>query len=177
MDGLGTELPQRTTIMWILLGAAVVFLVPTVRTARRAMGESGGTAAGFWAMAAVMLLVLVLVPAWIARSMHQRHTYLSAEGVTVTSGDDVRKQIAFADLEEVRVRYSGRGGETFRNEQVFLVGRLTGGERGAVVVSRAQVETLQPLLDRLAAEVARRPELLTSDVERDYFEHAVRTSP
>lgn len=177
MDGLGTELPQRTTIMWILLGAAVVFLVPTVRTARRAMGESGGTAAGFWAMAAVMLVLLVLVPAWIARSMHQRHTYLSADGVTVTSGDDVRKQIAFADLEEVKVRYSGRGGETFRNEKVFLVGRLASGERGAVVVSRTHVETLQPLLDRLAAEVARRPELLTSDVERGYFEHAVTTSP
>lgn len=177
MDGLGTELPQRTTIMWILLGAAVVFLVPTVRTARRAMGESGSTAAGFWGMAVVMLLVLVVLPGWFARSMHQRHTYLSDEGVTVTSGDDVRQQIAFDDLEEVRVRFSNRGGETFRNEQVFLVGRLASGDRGSVVVSRANVETLQPLLERLSAEVARRPELLTSDVERGFFEHAVKTSP
>lgn len=177
MDGLGTELPQRTTIMWILLAAAVVFLVPTVRTVRRALAESGGTAAGFWGMAAVMLLLLVVVPAWIAWSIHQRHTYVSAEGVTVTSGGDVRQQIAFADLEEVKVRYSGRGGETFRNEKVFLVGRVAGGERGAVVVSRVYVETLQPLLDRLAAEVDQRPELLTSDAERGFFEHAVKTSP
>ncbi|MDR7252983.1 hypothetical protein J2X46_001968 [Nocardioides sp. BE266] len=177
MDGLGTELPQRTTIMWILLAAAVVFLVPTVRTVRRATGESGGTAAGFWGMAVVMLLVLVLLPAWIARSMHERHTYLSDEGVTVTSGDDVRQQIAFADLEEVKVRFGPRGGETFRNEQVFLVGRLASGDRGSVVVSRASVETLQPLLERLSAEVERRPELLTSDVERGFFEHAVKTSP
>lgn len=175
MDGLGTELPRRTTIMWLLVAAAAVFLVPCVRTARQARAGSGGTAAGLGGMAAAMVLLLVVVPLVIARSIHRRHTYVSDEGVTVISGDD-RRQIDFADLEEVKVRFSGRGGETFRNEKVFLVGQLTDGRRGVVLVSRSYVETVGPLLRRLAVVVAERPELLTSDVERDNFEQALTTA-
>ena len=177
MDGLGTELPQRTTIMWVLVAFAVVFVIPCVRTVRRAAGESGGTAAGWWAMSAAMVVVLVVVPLLVARGIHQRHTYVSDEGVTTTSGDEVRKQIAFADLEEVKVRFSNRGGQALRNETVFLVGRLSSDERGSLTVSRMYVDTLRPLLTRLQAEVAARPELLTSDVERGFFEHALATSP
>ncbi|MBD3947324.1 hypothetical protein [Nocardioides ganghwensis] len=176
MDGLGTELPQRTTIMWILLAAAVVFLVPTARTARRALGESGGTAAGLWAMSAVMVVLLVVVPLRVARSIQQRHTYLSDDAVTVVSGDD-RRTLAFADLEEVKVRYSTRGGSVFRNEKVFLVGRSDRGERTVITVSRYYVETMQPLLRRLAVEVDQRPGLLDGDLERDYFDHALRSAP
>jgi hypothetical protein len=176
MDRLGTELPQRSTITWILLAAAVVFLVPCVRTARRALGESGGTAAGLWAMTAVMALLLVVVPLLIARSIHQRHTYVSDEAVSIVTGDELRQQIAFDDLTAVKVRYSGRGGSTFRNEKVFLEGPLRTGS-GTVLVSRMYVDSLQPLLRRLAAEVAERPELLAGEVERDYFEHALTTSP
>jgi hypothetical protein len=76
----------------------------------------------------------------------------------------------------VKVRYSGRGGDTFRYEKVFLTGGLRDG-RGAVLVSRFHVDTLQPLLARLAVEVEQRPELLSGDVERAYFEHALRTTP
>jgi hypothetical protein len=176
MDALGTELPQRHSVAYALLVAAVVLAVPCVRMAQRSWGESGGTAVGAWAMTAVMVLVLVLVPLLLARSILTRHTYVSAEAVTITRGDVVRQQVAYDDLTEVRVRFSGRGGDTMRNDKVFLVGRLTTG-RGAVLVSRFQVETLQPLLQRLAVEVAERPELLTSDVERDYFEHALATAP
>ena len=42
--------------------------------------------------------------------------------------------------------------------------------------SRFHVDTLQPLLTRLATEVEQRPRLLHDDVERDCFEHALRTS-
>ena len=64
-----------------------------------------------------------------------------------------------------------------RGETVFLVGRLSSDERGSLTVSRMYVDTLRPLLTRLQAEVAARPELLTSDVERGFFEHALATSP
>lgn len=176
MDGLGTELPQRSTIMWILLAAAVVFLVPCVQTARRASGEAGGTAAGLWAMTAVMALLLVVVPLLVARSIHQRHTYLSDDGVTVVSGGE-RRSVAFSDLDEIKVRYSTRGGAVFSNEKVFLVGRRPDGERTVIVVSRYYVETLQPLLRRLREEVERRPELLDGDLERTYFDYALTTAP
>ena len=176
MDGLGTELPQRGTITWILVAAATVFVVPCLRTARRALDESGGTAAGFWGMTAVMVLLLVVVPLLVARSIHQRHTYLSDDAVTVTSGDD-RRRIDFAALEEVKVRYSTRGGQVFSNEKVFLVGQLADGRRGVVVVSRFYVESLQPLLERLAVEVGQRPGLLSDETERGYFEYALSTAP
>ena len=175
MDGLGTELPQRHTFVWVLLVAALVFAVPVVRTAVKAMGESGGTAAGGWAMAAVMALVLVVVPLLLVRSIVSRHTYVSDEAVSVVSGGEVRQQIAFDDLTEVRVRYSGRGG-VLRNEKVFLSGPLRTGS-GTVLVSRFYVDSLQPLLQRLAAEVAERPALLKGDVEQEYFEHALTTAP
>lgn len=176
MDGLGTELPQRHTFVWFLLIAALVFAVPVVRTARKALGESGGTAIGAWAMAAVMALVLVVVPLLLVRGILARHTYVSDEAVSVVTGGEVRQQIAFDDLTEIRVRYSGRGGTTLRNEKVFLSGPLRTG-RGTVLVSRFYVDTLQPLLRRLEAEIAERPELLKGEVERDYFDHALSTAP
>ena len=175
MDGLGTELPQRHTFVWFLLIAALVFAVPVVRTARAAMGESGGTAIGAWAMALVMALVLVVAPLLLVRSIVSRHTYVSDEAVSVVSGGEVRQQVAFDDLTAVKVRYSGQGG-ALRNEKVFLEGPLRTGS-GTVLVSRFYVDSLQPLLQRLAAEVAERPELLHGEVERDYFEHAVSTAP
>ena len=176
MDGLGTELPQRHTFVWFLLIAALVFAVPVFRTARTALGESGGTAIGGWAMAAVMALVLVVVPLLLVRSILARHTYVSDEAVSVVAGGEVRQQIAFDDLTEVKVRYSGRGGSTLRNEKVFLNGPLRTGS-GTVLVSRFYVDSLQPLLQRLEAEVAERPELLQGEVERGYFEHALTTAP
>jgi hypothetical protein len=175
MDGLGTELPQRYTFVWFLLIAALVFGVAVVRTAVKAMGETGGTAIGAWAMAAVMALVLVVVPLLLVRSIVSRHTYVSDEAVSVVTGDDLRQQVAFDDLTAVKVRYSGRGG-ALRNEKIFLEGPLRTGS-GTVLVSRFYVDSLQPLLQRLAAEVAERPELLQGEVERDYFEHALSTAP
>lgn len=176
MDGLGTELPQRHTFVWFLLIAALVFAVPVVRTARTALGESGGTALGAWAMAAVMALVLVVVPLLLVRSILTRHTYVSDEAVSVVSGGEVRQQVAFADLTEVKVRYTGEGGKVMPSERILLSGDLTTG-RGTILVSRFYVDSLQPLLQRLAAEVAERPDLLKGDLERSYFEQALATAP
>lgn len=176
MDGLGTELPQRHTFVWFLLIAAVVFAVPVVRTARSTAGESGGPAVGGWAMAAVMALVLVVVPLLLVRGILTRHTYVSDETVSVVTGGELRQQVAFDDLTEIKIRYSGRGGSTFRNEKVFLSGPLRTGY-GSVLVSRFYVDSLQPLLQPLAAEVAERPDLLQGEVERDYFDYALTTAP
>lgn len=46
-----------------------------------------------------------------------------------------------------------------------------------MLVSRFYVDSLQPLLQRLEAEVAERPELLQGEVEREYFEQALTTAP
>ena len=155
-----------------LLIAALVFAVPVVRTAQRALGESGGTAIGAWAMAAVMALVLVVVPLLLVRSIVSRHTYVSEEAVSVVTGGEVRQQIAFDDLTEVKVRYTGDGGKVMPNQKIFLSGPHRTG-RGSVLVSRFYVDSLQPLLQRLEVEVAQRPELLQGELERDYFEYAV----
>lgn len=176
VDGLGTELPQRRTFVWFLLIAALVFAVPVVRTARTALGESGGTALGAWAMAAVMALVLVVVPLLLVRSILTRHTYVSDEAVSVVSGGEVRQQVAFAGLTEVKVRHTGEGGKVMPGERVLLSGDLTTG-RGTILVSRLYVDSLQPLLQRLAAEVAERPDLLEGDLERSYFEQGLATAP
>ena len=175
-EDLGTELPQRHTFVYFLVIAAAVLAVPVVQTARRSLAESGGTAIAAWAMTAVMLVLLVVVPLLLARSILVRHTFVSGDAVSIVASGEVRQQIAFDDMTEVRVRFSGRGGETVRNDKVFLLGDLTTG-RGTVLVSRFHVHTLQPLLRRLASEVAERPELLTSDAERDFFEHALSTAP
>lgn len=128
------------------------------------------------AMAAVMALVLVVVPLLLVRGILTRHTYVSDEAVSVVTGSELRQQIAFDDLTEIRVRYSGQGGRTLRNEKVFLSGPLRTGS-GTVLVSRFCVDSLQPLLQRLAAEVAERPELLQGEVEREYVERALTTAP
>lgn len=70
----------------------------------------------------------------------------------------------------------GRDVGALRNEKVFLTGPLRTGS-GTVLVSRFYVDSLQPLLQRLEAEVAERPELLQGEVEREYFEQALTTAP
>lgn len=177
MDGLGTELPQRTSFVWVLALTALVLAIPCLRIARRASGESGVEALGAWAMTAVMILLLVVAPAAIAWSIHRRHTYVSDTAVSVSIGTEVRQQIDFVDLEELRVRVSGTGGDFLRNERIFLIGTLSSGKRGRVVVSRMYVDSLRPLLERLSEELATRPELLSSDLERGYFDRALAVAP
>jgi hypothetical protein len=175
VDGLGTELPQRHTYVRVLLLMTLFFAVPVVSTAVEAMRESGWAAAGGWAMTVVMVLLLVVVPLLIARSITSRHTYVSDEAVSVVSGGELRQLLAFDDLTEVKVRYTGNGGNLMPKEKIFLSGPMRTG-RGSILVSRLYVESLQPLLRRLEAEVADRPELLRSGLERDYFEQAVRSA-
>jgi hypothetical protein len=175
MDRLGTELPQRRTFGWALGGAALVFAVPVVRTVAAALDEAGGAAVGAWAMAAVMALVLVVVPLLLARGILGRHTYVSDDAVSVVSRGEVRQQVAFADLTDVRVAATGQGGRLLPRENVLLSGQLRTGT-GTVLVSRLYVDTLQPLLQRLAVEVAARPELMRGELERDSFERAVANS-
>lgn len=176
VDDLGNELPQRMTITWVLVGFALLLLVPTVRTAARAVSaDTGGQTLGFGATALVMAALFVVTPLLVARANHQRHVYVSDEAVTVVSGTD-RTSVAFDDLREVRVRVSGTGG-AFANQKVFLVAGGADGERRVLSVSRYSVETIQPLLRRLATEVEQRPELLDGDLERGYFEDALRSAP
>jgi len=175
MDGLGTELPQRPTYVWVLLLAALFVAVPVVRTAVKAMGESGSAALGAWAMAAVMALLFVVVPLLIARSIASRHTYVSEEAVSIVTGGELRQQLAFEDMTEVKVRFTGNSGNLMPREKIFLSGPLRAG-RGTILVSRLYVDSLQPLLRRLKAEVAERPELLQGELERDYFQQAVRSA-
>ena len=175
MDGLGTELPQRHTYVWVLHLAALFFAVPIVRTVVKAMGESGSAAVGAWAMAAVMVLLFVVVPLLMARSITSRHTYVSEEAVSIVTGGELRQQLAFEDMTEVKVRFTGNSGNLMPREKIFLSGPMRTG-RGTILVSRLYVESLQPLLRRLQAEVAARPELLQGELERDYFQQAVRSA-
>lgn len=177
MDDLGTELPQRTVMVRILVGAAVVLTVPTLRTAVTAAGLTGRDAVGAWAMSLVMLAVLVVLPLTLARSIRQRHTFVSDEAVTVITAGGRHRRAAFADLTAVRVRVSGQGGTFLQNEKVFLIGPGDTETSRVVLVSRMHVATVRPLLDRLATEVERRPVLLSGDLERDYFERALVTAP
>ena len=173
MDGLGTELTQRRTYVRVLQLAALFFAVPVVRTALTARSESGSAALGAWATTAAMALLLVVAPLLIARSISSRHTYVSAEAVSVVSGGELRQQLAFADLTAITVRFTGNSGNLMPREKIFLDGPMRTG-RGTILVSRLYVDSLQPLLRRLEAEVAVRPGLLDGEVERDYFRQAVR---
>jgi len=175
MDGLGTEQPQRRTFVWVLLLATLFFAVPVVSTAVEAMNESGSAAAGAWTMAAFMALLLVVVPLLMARSIASRHTYVSEEAVSIVTGGELRQQLAFEDMTKVEVRFTGNSGNLMPREKIFLSGPLRTG-RGTILVSRLYVDSLQPLLRRLQAEVADRPELLQDDLERDYFQQAVRSA-
>ena len=111
----------------------------------------------------------------LAREVLVRRTYFSDDTVSIVRGGRLHQQVAYADLTEVRVRVSGQGGGRFRNERVILVGPLRAG-RGALLVSRLYVESVRPLLERLAAEVGQRPGLFTSEVERDWFERVLATA-
>jgi hypothetical protein len=172
---LGTELPRRLGSAWIFLAMAAVLAVPCLGMAVESADVSGPSAAAAWAGTVAMTLLLVGAPLGLAREVLVRRTFLSDETVSIVKGGRLHQQVAYADLTEVRVRVSGQGGGRFRNERVVLVGPLRAG-RGAVLVSRLYVESVRPLLDRLSVEVAQRPGLLTSEVERDWFDQVLATA-
>lgn len=174
---LGTELGQRTSVVWLLLVTAAVFTVPGVRMVRRALRERElPTVLVAWAVTGAVVVAVVVTPLVVAHQLHQRHTWVSDEAVTQTRGDDVVARLRFADVEEVRIRYDGGLGAAtpeWVNEAVVMVGTDASGERHQVRVSGLMVTSVQPLLRRLAEEVRRRPGLLRTDAERRLFETAL----
>ena len=174
MDGgPGVELPRRTAVMWLLVAFAVIFLVPSGRMVRMAMGESGMPRLLLvWGMTGAIILVAVVLPLLIARSMRHGRTFVSAEAVTQTRGEVIRKQIRFEELVEIRARSNGRMGGV-PSESVTLIAADTHGKRRGMHVSRVFVTSLQPLLARLEREVERRPELLANPHERELFQAAL----
>ena len=174
---LGTELPQRSSLVWLLLGTAVLFAVPVARMVRRALRERGvPTVLLAWGTTAAVLATVVVAPVAMAVHLHRRHTWVGEEAVTRTRGDVVVERLRLADLDEVRVRHDGGLGAATPeelNDVVELVGTDDTGRLRTMRVSRVWVTTLEPLLHRLAEEVERRPDLLRDEEERRLFDGAL----
>lgn len=174
--GLGLQLPQRTSVIWLLLATAVILLVPVARLARRSLRERGGRRLAAWVMTAVLALVVVATPLAVAWGLHRDHVFVSDEAVTRTRGDEVTQQLRFADVEEVRVRFDGDPAPLTPGwfaQAVVLVGTDASGARREVRVTRVGVTSVGPLLRRIVDEVERRPALLRDDDERALFEAAL----
>lgn len=169
---LGNTLPQRTTVMWMLVATSVFFAIPVLRMARRALAESGGTAVGGWAMTATILALLVLLPLGIARHMHQRTYVVTDETITWLQGDRARVEMQFADLKSVHMRYDGGLGAAtpeWFNDAIVLVGPDSHGQPRVLRVSRVFVTTLHPLLLQIAEELRARPGLMDAG-DREVFD-------
>ena len=155
---LGTELPRRNTLPVLLLAGAALFAVPTVRTFGLAAGEEMPTAAGAWAMAVALLLLVEVVPVWLAVLMLRSRYVLGHDAIALVRGGRVRRRVAFADLTSVRFGRDGGLGLTKRTTAVELRAPDAG-----LRVSGLHVNDLDPLLDRLRQEEARRPGLFQGD--------------
>ncbi len=175
--GLGTELPQRTSVVWLLLACGLVLVIPTLRMVGKALAEDAMPALLVgWGMTLVVFLLFVVLPLYCAWNLHQRHYVVSDTTVTRLKGDTPTQTMAFADVEEVRARFEGGLGAAtpeWFNQAVVMIGTDKSGERRQLRVSKVFVESLHPLLERLAEEVDRRPQLLTSDAERELFTSAL----
>lgn len=168
---LGTELPQRTGFAWLLIGFAVVMAVPTVQVVLRSVQAEAQQRTLGLVMAVVMTLVLVLAPALAARHLLRQHVYVSPDAVTLTTGERVRVQMRFSEVTAVRLTTEGGTGTTdvtSPRQVVVLTGRDAQGTQRDLRVTAMFVKTLDPLLARLAAEVAARPDILPES-ERDRF--------
>ncbi len=169
--GLGSELPQRTGFAWLLLGFAVVMAIPTLQVVLRSAQASSQQRLLGLLMAAVMTLVLVLAPAMAARYLLRQHVYVSHEAVTLTTGERIRVQMRFADISQVRLTTEGGTGTTdptSPRQVVVLTGTDATGQQRDLRVTAMFVRTIDPLLERVAAEVQRRPEILPES-QRDTF--------
>lgn len=175
---LGVELPQRTTVVWLLIGVAVLFVVPTWRTVGTAL-DAGDTATkvGGLAMAAGLALLMVVMPLLFARHMIRRHTFVSDAAVTWVQGERVVQQTRFDDIERIHATWDAGLGATRPNLLRDVV-ELTSTVEGRTQVQRISaffVTDMRPLMTRLITVVEERPEVLPAD-ERDQFERAVRRS-
>lgn len=166
---LGTELPQRTALAWAMVAVAVVLAIPTYRVFRTAAGGSGSL--GTWVMGVGMALVLVVVPLLLARGLLRIHVHVSGSTLTRTYGDRVVHQLQFSQVTRVRVK----------REAYFTTITLWGDDprhRALVFpVSMAYVNDLEPLAQRIDAELERRPDLFLDDYEErrwDEFRHPDR---
>ena len=155
---LGTELPRRNTLPLLLLGGAALFAVPTVRTFGLAAREEMPTAAGAWAMAVALLLLVVVVPVGLAVLMLRSRYVLAHDAIALVRGGRVRRRLAFADLTSVRLGSDSGLAITARTTALELRA-----PDAALRVSGLHVSDLDPLLDRLRQEEARRPGLFQGD--------------
>ena len=153
---LGTELPRRLTLPVLLLAGAALFAVPTVRAFDLATGEEMPSAAGAWAMALALLLLVEVVPVGLATLMLRSRYVLSDDAISIVRGGRARRRLAFADLVSVRFGSDSGLALTARTTAVELRGPDGTGLR----VSGLFVRDLEPLLERLRQEESRRPGLL-----------------
>lgn len=169
---LGTELPRRGLLVWGCVAGAVFFAWPTLLALRAATSvEGAGPAAGAWALALGMLLLVVVLPLLAARFLSRLRVVVSEDAVSALLGDRVRTRLRFADVTSVSVGQSGGLG-LGSNTSLTLTGTDPQGAPATVVASRALVTSLRPLLERTAREVGRRPGILAADQRAD-FERAL----
>lgn len=161
MTSLGTELPQRATLAWALVGFAVVLSVPTLAVLRRA-AVSGG--AGTWATGAALALLLVIGPALLAWNLKRIHVFVDESTVTRARGDEVAHRVDLDTLTEVRYKREGY------YMTITMVGADPEGRPVRFPVSGVYVSDLGPLAERLEPRLREQPELLADEFERRWWE-------
>lgn len=162
---LGIPLTPRPLLMRAALALAVVGVPLTWYVWASADAYRAAIAAG-------VLALLVLLPLWTVWLLRGRRFLVHADRLSVMRGDRVVRELAFAELTEVRPQWEGSAGAAtpeFLNKSVTLLGRTPAGRRTGVKVSAQTVDSIDPLLRALAPEIRRRPGLLTRDLYRNAF--------
>ncbi len=124
-------------------------------------------------LVAVLAMLFVVAPVMIIRFILERRTWVGADEVRWMRGTHVERRIRFADLTSVHCVATGgllRGSQ----RSVTLIGNDPDGNPEQIHVTRTLVSRLQPLVDRVAHEVTRRPQLVAQD-EREAFADLVRS--
>lgn len=157
-------LPRNRRTWWVVLVLCLAGSVPLAACVQMVL-----TAESFNRMFLGMLLSVVLTCVFVIGPLAYLWFVLtfgvrvSPTGVRWLRRGQVEREIAFADLTEVWANTGSRGPMGTIVRSVTLNGTDAAGEPLQIHVGRALVASLTPLLDAVAAEVARRPSLLGDD--------------
>ncbi len=161
-DDLGVELPLRRGVVRSLLAIAGVGAAFTLWLLTDTL--EGGSLSQALTYSGIAALVAVVLPLAAARFFRRLAYFVSDAAVTQVLGGRVWRQIEFHELTEIRVTRDygrvGLSGPRTSSPALRLRGVDDRGRSTGLIVSEQLLRSLRPLLQRVAGEAARRPELI-----------------
>jgi hypothetical protein len=165
-----TVLPPNRGTAVVVAVAALVGWIPLAGVGYQLFSRSPSLTWGFALLLTLLLVAMFVVAPLVAiRAILTRRVSVTPDEVVTTRGGHVEARMPLAAVTRIHPLAGTSGLLRSSQRAVTLEGRGPDGTPSNLHVSRTLVATLAPLLDRLSAEIARRPGLLADEEDQETY--------